>query len=95
VKIDRVQPTARLSGLFLLLPLAWLAGCAHRPALAPAGSPASLAEREAQRPPIARALREDPPLPGAATEGWPGLQQATGSAPVHSRHGHAPGAAQP
>jgi hypothetical protein len=96
MRIDRVQPTVCLPGLFLLLlALAGLPGCAHRPALAPAGSPASLAEREPQREPIARALREDPPLPGVAAEGWPGLQPAAGSAPDHRHHGHTQEAAQP
>lgn len=64
-----------------------LFACAHRPELAPAGSPASLSEPELARVPVTRALHEDPPLPGTPTDGWPGLKQrAAGS----GHHHHAP-----
>jgi hypothetical protein len=56
----------------------------------PSGSAASLSEPEAARAPVARALREDPPLPGTAAEGWEGLQQPAGAAgsDPHEHHQH-------
>ncbi len=37
---------------------------------------------------IGRALREDPPLPGAGTEGWAGLSPPTGGSPMDRMHHH-------
>lgn len=33
--------------------------------------------------PVALALREDPPLPGKSTGGWPGLGTGDAGAPMH------------
>ena len=65
-------------------------GCSTRevPSSFPAGSPASLSAMEAPRAEVARSLREDPPLPGAVTDGWAGLQAEDGpSAPAAHEHG--------
>ena len=37
---------------------------------------------------IARALHEEPPLPGASTEGWTGLAPADGAMPAGHMHMH-------
>lgn len=66
-------------------------GCASRavPKHFPASSAASLESREAQPVAVTRALDEDPPLPGAETEQWPGLRAAESAAPAHGgHHGH-------
>lgn len=67
-----------------------LAGCASVPSRF---SPRSAAAPEAAAAPLAdltSALREDPPLPGADTTGWPGLG---GEVPVmdHAHHHMGPG----
>jgi hypothetical protein len=74
----------------LLLGCLSLLACAHRPELAPAGSPASLSEPELPRMPVTRALREDPPLPGTPTDGWSGLQQRGGGKGGHRQQAPAP-----
>ena len=37
---------------------------------------------------VTRALREDPPLPGASASGWEGLQEAAPAADPHAHHHH-------
>ena len=49
-----------------------------RSAASPEAPPASIAS-------VGRALLEEPPLPGAATEGWSGLATTAG-APAHMHH---------
>ena len=41
---------------------------------------------------VTRALREDPPLPGASASGWEGLQEAAPAADPHAHHHHHHGA---
>lgn len=67
-------------------------GCSSRevPASFPASSPASPSATEAPHAEVARSLREDPPLPGASTEGWAGL--AVEDAPAARDHEHEHGA---
>lgn len=64
-------------------------GCSSRevPSSFPPGSPASLSATEAPHAAVARSLREDPPLPGASTEGWPGLAADRPAAPATQDHG--------
>ena len=64
-------------------------GCASRsvPASFPSTSAASASAPEASRTSVTRALDEDPPLPGASTEGWPGLRPAAEpAAGGHEQH---------
>jgi hypothetical protein len=63
----------------------------------PSGSAASLAEPEAGRVAVVRALREDPPLPGTAASGWEGLQSPAGgsAADPHAHHHNQHGKAGP
>ncbi|MFN7135884.1 MAG: hypothetical protein ACK4N5_27715 [Myxococcales bacterium] len=63
----------------LAVPLALLAAPAAAPAPpswpVPASSPASAAAEAAPAADVGRALREEPPLPGEPTAGWPGLEE--------------------
>jgi hypothetical protein len=63
-------------------------GCSSRevPSTFPKGSPASHSATEAPRADVARSLREDPPLPGARTEGWAGLAPEEDTAPSAHEH---------
>jgi hypothetical protein len=93
--------------LKLIASLISIAGCALAACGAqatpqrPSGSAAALAEPEAERASVVRALREDPPLPGNSVEGWEGLQPpaaASGDAAGHQHHEphhHQHGKAQP
>ncbi|WP_437958745.1 hypothetical protein WME76_03180 [Sorangium sp. So ce119] len=85
----------------LLILVAALAGCAprSRPASFPASSAASPQAAEAPPPRIGVALAEDPPLPGAPTTGWVGLEPArapgAGADPHQHHHHHQHGSAPP
>jgi len=89
--------------LKLIASLISIAGCALAACGAqatpqrPSGSAASLAEPEAERASVVRALREDPPLPGSPTDGWEGLRTpaATGEGAAGHQHHHHHGKAQP
>lgn len=63
-------------------------GCSSRevPASFPPSSPASPSATEAPHAEVARSLREDPPLPGAATEGWAGLAAGDEPAPANATY---------
>lgn len=75
-----------------LTALALLAGCASRsvPSSFPEASPASLSAPEARRVQVTTALDEDPPLPGAPTEGGSGLQPTGDTAQAGHEHHHGP-----
>lgn len=80
-----------------LFAIAVLLGCAtrSRPTSLPTASPASPAAAQPARTPVTRALDEDPPLPGAPSAGWSGLEtapQTASAASGHSHHGTAPAA---
>jgi hypothetical protein len=68
--------------------------CSNRevPSSFPSSSAASLSATEAPQADVARSLREDPPLPGASTEGWAGLAEHGTAAP--GAHDHAGSPAQ-
>jgi hypothetical protein len=75
-----------------LVVAALLAGaCSSRevPATFASSSPASLSAAEAPHAEVARALREDPPLPGAPSTGWSGLESADPGAGSGHQHEHA------
>lgn len=80
-----------------IAPFAILAfvGCAtrSRPTSLPTASPASPAAVQPARTPVARALDEDPPLPGTPSEGWSGLGVA--APPSTDEHRHHEGADVP
>lgn len=63
--------------------------CSSRevPSSFPSGSPASLSATAVPHAEVARSLREDPPLPGAPTEGWSGLAAEEAAAPAAHDHG--------
>jgi hypothetical protein len=64
-----------------------LAGCSRSfPSTFPRSSAASTEAAPARTTVMARALREDPPLPGEPTEGWEGL--APGAPQGGHHHGH-------
>lgn len=80
-----------MSRLCAVLPWLALVACASRtlPESAPTGS--ALAFDGAPAPPadVTRALRSDPPLPGEASAGWPGLgADAPTGEHAHSAHAH-------
>jgi heavy metal-binding protein len=74
-----------------ILSLWLLAACASRavPESVPQSSAASTQAPEARPHPVTRALSEDPPLPGATSSGWEGLQAPADS--QHQHHGSHPG----
>lgn len=65
-------------------------GCASRsvPERFPRTSAASPSAREPRPEPVARALAEDPPLPGENTERWRGLRPAGDSPDGTHMHHH-------
>ncbi|MFO0684342.1 MAG: hypothetical protein U0234_19980 [Sandaracinus sp.] len=72
-----------------------LAGCASAPQVYSARSAASVEAAAASRPVIGRALSEEPPPPGAPSEGWAGLaDRAEAPAAMHHHHHH-PGMVMP
>jgi len=73
-----IAPFAILAGL----------GCASRslPTSFPVASPASPASFQPARSHVTRAVEEDPPLPGAPAEGWPGLDRGARPDPTVHRH---------
>lgn len=77
----------------------WLAlaltGCASAPQAYSARSAASLDAPVAARSVIGRALSEEPPAPGASTEGWAGLAGAGDAQPAMHHHHHHPGMVMP
>ena len=76
-----------MQGKVLTLAVAsFLAGCATRkvPAALPSSAPASADAAAAPLPVVGRLTREQPPLPGESTDGWPGLEDG-----AHEGH-HAP-----
>jgi len=87
--------------LALYLTAAFLAGSGCAPRSVPNGfpdaSPASASAAEATRAPLTCALDEDPPLPGAPSEGWSGLDAASTAPAGESHHhaGHRPASASP
>jgi hypothetical protein len=82
--------TSALRSLCLPLVLTALAcGARQVPPPRPAGSAAALDAPEAPRAKVARAVREDPPLPGAPLDGWEGLRPPDGApAPAGHQHHH-------
>jgi hypothetical protein len=72
-----------------------LAGCASAPSAVSARSAASPAAAAAPRITIGRALTEEPPAPGASTDGWAGLGAATPTDPMAGHHHHHPGMVMP
>ena len=83
-----LRPTIR-SSLFAVL-VALSAGACSR-SLPPAWSSASPVSIEAEPAPQAavhRSLDEDPPLPGATTEAWEGLDRPAESHTGHGGHHH-------
>ena len=77
----------------ILLGATLITGCAHAPSTFPVRSAASPEAAPADATQVARALSEDPPLPGASTTGWTGLAAPQGPDPHaghHMHHGAAP-----
>lgn len=72
-----------------------LAGCASAPQAYSARSAASLEAPAAPRPVVGRALSEEPPAPGASTEGWAGLAGTEEAPPAMHHHHHHPGMVMP
>ncbi len=60
--------------------------CAHPPA-SPAAPSSPLAAEGTTRS-VTRALEEDPPLPGAPAQGWPGLAATPPREDPHAAHRH-------
>lgn len=86
-----MKPIALTFGMIIgvIVASASLAACgAQATPQRPSGSAASLAEPEAERVAVVRALREDPPLPGTAAPGWEGLQAPAGSGAATDPHAH-------
>ncbi len=74
----------RLALTFLLL------GCASSvPSELPPTSPASDTAQPAALPNVGVALREDPPLPGERSDGWPGLPAVSNGDMGGMHMGHA------
>lgn len=70
--------------------LPWLPACATVPSQYSTRSAASPQAVEAPRATIGLALREDPPPPGASTDGWTGLAAPSGGGtPMGHMHHHA------
>jgi hypothetical protein len=65
-----------------------LAGCASAPSAFSARSAASPESAAAPRVTIGRALTEEPPAPGASTEGWAGFAGAPAADPMAGMHHH-------
>lgn len=66
------------------------AACVSVPSHFSTRSAASIESASAPAADIGRALREDPPPPGASTEGWAGLSApGTGDPMAHMHHHHA------
>ena len=66
--------------------------CVGAPSRFSARSAASPEAAEAPRVQVGRALTEEPPLPGASTEGWAGLAApSSGGMPMGHMHHHVPG----
>lgn len=79
----------RASVALVACALAWLPSCATVPSQYSARSAASPQAVEAPRATIGLALREDPPLPGASTDGWTGLAPPSGGGmPMGHMHHH-------
>lgn len=78
--------------VLIVLTAAGLIACAGTPRVTtPLGSPASAREPESPPAEVLRALQEDPPLPGDAAEGWPGLADPReADAPQPEGHHHDP-----
>lgn len=72
----------------LALLLLTLPGCASAPSAFSARSAASPSSASAPRATIGRALTEEPPAPGASTEGWAGLATPAGADPMAGMHHH-------
>lgn len=80
---------ARASIALVACALALAPACAGVPSQFSARSAASPQASEAPVATIAVALREDPPLPGASTEGWAGLAPPSGGGmPMGPMHHH-------
>ncbi len=65
-----------------------LTGCASAPSAFSARSAASPESAAAPRVTIGRALTEEPPAPGASTEGWVGLSRGATPDPMAGMHHH-------
>jgi hypothetical protein len=61
------------------------AGCVSAPSAFGARSPASVEAENGPRVTVGRALTEEPPAPGASTEGWAGLA-GTAAPSAHAHH---------
>lgn len=79
------------------LAAATMIGCAYPPSSFPVRSAASPEAAPAPAPVVARAMLEEPPLPGASTEGWTGLGPPPSADPHagHHMHHHGHGAMVP
>jgi hypothetical protein len=72
-------------------------GCSYPPSSFPVRSAASPEATAAPSPLVARAVMEEPPLPGQPLEGWSGLGAAPTSDPHagHHMHHHTPSTEAP
>lgn len=83
---------ARVISLSVGLAVLATPACVGAPSRFSARSAASAEAAEAPRVQIGRALTEEPPLPGASTEGWAGLAApSSGGMPMGHMHHHMPG----
>ena len=82
----------RVLSLSVALATLLLPACVGAPSRFSARSAASPEAAEGPRVQIGRALTEEPPLPGASTEGWVGLAApSSGGMPMGHMHHHMPG----
>ena len=90
---ERAPIALRRCGLAALACLAL--ACAHAPSIFPARSAASPEALPAELSVVARAVTEEPPLPGGSTEGWDGLATPASTDPHAGHHMHHAGMTPP
>jgi hypothetical protein len=84
-----------MARLLSCLTLVTVAGCVSAPTTFSARSAASVETAAAPRVAIGRALTEEPPAPGASTDGWAGLAAPTTTDAMPMHHHHHPGMTMP
>jgi hypothetical protein len=72
-----------------------LVGCVSAPTTFSSRSAASVEGRPAPAVTLGRALTEEPPAPGATTEGWVGLAAPSADPMAGMHHHHHPGMTMP
>jgi hypothetical protein len=77
------------------LVLFFCSACASAPSAFSSRSAASPESAAAPRVTIGRALTEEPPAPGAASEGWVGLAGSAAEPGSEMHHHHHPGMVMP